>query len=592
MERTLPRSLLVCGVTIALVCGVRGAGAAGRDAAALKLEREAIYNDYLGTKFTDAERKLKQALAMCKSGACSNAVVAALHRDLATIYIMGIKRPDDARNEFAAALAADPNVALIRDLTTPEIERLFTEVKSGGQSAPGGAGAGMRAPAGGAVGDAPPPTGRVGGAGRSGAGLGVGVGGGDETDEAPRPRAQKRAAAADGDMVHMPPTEQMPNTPLPLYAELPASAKAARVVVKFKAYGGDWKSSEMKKRGEAWEVELSCQDVGSATGEFKYYVQAIDATGEIVAYSGTRTSPNQVTIKPQISGIRAHLPGRPAPESCGNTTDCPPDLPGCSTTMKHGTKAEGDACDESSDCQDGLACGPKSVCIPDENRKDAAKRNWVSLAVQQEFLFVPSSTDTCLGADASYNCFYGDGTYVQPVVYDGVDPNLTPLAIDATRGNSIKSGGLNRATTRVLVGYDRLIGRSVLVGLRFGYGFGGQPSSEFTKTFMPIHLEIRGSYFFGTGVLQNAGLRPYVTVAGGLSEIDAPVPIKLFQAAYAEAATVNAWHKTGTGFIAAGVGAQYAINPAFAPFAELKLIELLGTSGTAIGAQFGAALGL
>ena len=69
------------------------ARAAPKDAQALKLDDDAINNDYLATKFGDAEKKLKQGLAICGKGACSPNVVGQLHRDLAIIYVVA-SRPD------------------------------------------------------------------------------------------------------------------------------------------------------------------------------------------------------------------------------------------------------------------------------------------------------------------------------------------------------------------------------------------------------------------------------------------------------------------------------------------------------------------
>src|SRR5262244_1753379 len=55
------------------------ASAATKDAEALELAKKAIYGDYLGTKFADAEKKLNQALSLCeKKDACSATVRAKL----------------------------------------------------------------------------------------------------------------------------------------------------------------------------------------------------------------------------------------------------------------------------------------------------------------------------------------------------------------------------------------------------------------------------------------------------------------------------------------------------------------------------------
>jgi hypothetical protein len=54
---------------------------------------------------------------------------------------------------------------------------------------------------------------------------------------------------------------------------------------------------------------------------------------------------------------------------------------------------------------------------------------------------------------------------------------------------------------------------------------------------------------------------------------------------------INAWKKAGTGFLGLGAGLLYAITPRTGPFAEARVILLLGASGTGMGLQLGYAFG-
>src|SRR4051812_25786616 len=107
------RSLAFAGLTGAVllsVSPVTGAPKDGpKDAEALELAKKAIYTDYLGTKFSDAEKKLKQALALCepatmgetpKPPACSARVRAKLLCDLGIVYLGGLSRADDGKAQF------------------------------------------------------------------------------------------------------------------------------------------------------------------------------------------------------------------------------------------------------------------------------------------------------------------------------------------------------------------------------------------------------------------------------------------------------------------------------------------------------------
>src|SRR5262245_55968971 len=106
------------------------AGAAPKDAEALELSKKAIYTDYLATKFADAEKKLKQALSLCKGSDCSDKVKAQIHRDLGVVYLGGMNRPDEGKAEFVEALRSDATITLDADLASPEIEEAWKAVKA------------------------------------------------------------------------------------------------------------------------------------------------------------------------------------------------------------------------------------------------------------------------------------------------------------------------------------------------------------------------------------------------------------------------------------------------------------------------------
>jgi hypothetical protein len=556
-RRWLPNFVLLVGLLLAAGFLAGPVFAAPKDAAALKLDHDAIYSDYLATKFSDAEKKIKQALAMCKDGACSPKVRAQLHRDLGIVYIIGSKRNEDGKREFAEAIRSDPNIGLIKDLTTPELETIFASAYG----------------ADGAEGDAGSPAGGE-------------------------------------DIVHRAPREQVVMTPLPLYAKLADGVAAAKVQVRYKSFGAtEWKTAEMRKIKAGYGIELSCLDVGSTTGELKYYIQAFDAGGDVVAANGSRSSPHTVSIKNALSGDAPHLPGRSAPVQCANTGECPPDLPGCpsSKAKRHGDKGWGATCEASSECQDGLAC-KDGACQTDDGKgkepvtcKSAedceagqsctegvcggeparpAKKNWLSFSVQQDSLLLPSSPDAC-SAMQTYTCFFNTGD-----LYDG-----TPLA-DA--GTNKINGGFGLATTRVLVGFDRLLGDNLTAGVRLGYAFRGGPTKKPDgKAFLPLHFELRASYWFGSKPLGKKGLRPYVVAAGGIAEVDASVLV-IVDDPTSDTGTYKlaAWRKTGQSFVAGGAGAVFALNPNSGLLLEVKLQEMLGASGTAITLSGGYAFGL
>src|SRR5215510_3918712 len=89
------RSLLM----LALFGAAPALAAAPKDDKADSLDQDAIDNDYLAMKFPDADRKLRQAIAICGRTGCSPNVIARLHRDLGILYIV-TKRVDDGKAQF------------------------------------------------------------------------------------------------------------------------------------------------------------------------------------------------------------------------------------------------------------------------------------------------------------------------------------------------------------------------------------------------------------------------------------------------------------------------------------------------------------
>jgi hypothetical protein len=107
----------------------REARAAAQDAEAQELADQAIFTDYLQLDFKAGEKKLRDAIALCEKGSCSPTVHAQVYRDLAVIYITGLKREDDGRKLLVKALRLDSRVALDADLTTPDLIRVFEEAQ-------------------------------------------------------------------------------------------------------------------------------------------------------------------------------------------------------------------------------------------------------------------------------------------------------------------------------------------------------------------------------------------------------------------------------------------------------------------------------
>jgi hypothetical protein len=569
VDRRFRGSLSLVFVSIAFLFSSPNAAAAPKDAAAMKLADEAINRDYLAANFTEAEKKLRQAIAMCAGSQCIPIVLGRLHRDLGVVLIAGLNRLEDGKQELAEAIRADPDVALEKDLTTPEIDQVFKTLKTGGL---------------------PPP---------------------------------KATAGGGGELIHSPPAEQRVLTAVPIYVELAAGGAAAKVIARYKPYGTpDWKTLELHKMGTGYGGEVPCMDVGSTTGDFVYYVQATDAGGEVIATSGTRQAPNKVVIKNEpVSGEPPHLPGRAPPSRCREAGDCPPGTPGCgskrissgrgwgatcSTDRECGSDlwckqgvcdsgprvetdgeppASGKYCDTSTDCDTGEKCSAGRVC---EHAPEKPKKVWLSLNVGQDFSFIGTQADVCGTSETlaakQYACIDKED-----YLYNGV-----PFASAPGTGNAI-NGGLNPATTRFTAGVELLAGENVTLGARLGYAHG--TAGAVGRSLSQFHAEARVAFWFGKEPFSRRRVRPFLVVAGGLAEVDDKFSVPIIESDLARGVhptqTLTVWRQSGSAFAGGGAGVMIPTGgPGQGVTAEVKIMALFPDSGIALSPSIGYALGL
>jgi hypothetical protein len=262
--------------------------------------------------------------------------------------------------------------------------------------------------------------------------------------------------------------------------------------------------------------------------------------------------------------------------------DCPPAFPGCHN------EEPGKSCDSREDCAAGEECVERACRSlgKEEERARDLRRNWLSLGIQAELLFMPGADDACLG-DRNYTCFLSStGEYYSEVPAKGVD-------------DQVIAGLAGAPMIRIHAGYDRAVLPNLTLGGRLGYAlFGGGPqrpahnATAAGPSFLPIHVEVRLAYFFGKNVLAQPGARFFVAVGGGMTEVDASATIQVVRPGLNTSPfSVDAWTKTGLGFVALGPGVMYAVAPNQGPVLDAKAILLFPTAGVALAAQLGYAFG-
>lgn len=582
MYRRLSLRLLCLLLTLALPASAQFT----RDNAANKKIDEAINEHYLATDFDKAEGVLTGTVQAC-GDKCSPQVIARAWMYVGIVRGSGKNDQAGAKEAFQKAVATDPQVKLDTALATPETQKTFDGVGGAGGSA------------------APPATPAAPAAAAGG------------EDEGP------------GGMKCTPDAMEV-QTRRPIPVECVSDEEAASVELRYKPFGGDWKTVKMTKKGEAFRGEIPCADTKSA-GDLKVYARAKDAAGETIDNWGSKNKPINYTMGEAVTGEPPAYSGETPPARCADSSECPPDFPGCGGGSKRGDVDWGGKCDNSTECKQGLLC-EGGVCenapscesdndcstgkctegkcdVGDDVASSAGpyKKNWLGLHFAQDIAIIGGS-NVC-GDGGGYEC-YDAGTTNSP--YPGPPYPGTGVAT-----------GTALATQRILVSFDRALSPHLTLGARVGYALSGGPpaisgydaASQPTGKikFLPFHAEARIGYWFMP--LSKVGFRPYVFGGGGMAQVDAKVKVTVYDCSRADkngltppadcadggpATTksnlstrkIDAWKKLGQGFITVGGGAVYAFTPQLGLQLNLNFMYMLGSSGPVLQPSLGIVYGL
>ncbi|MBN2195135.1 MAG: hypothetical protein JW751_20120 [Polyangiaceae bacterium] len=606
MHRLLSSRLLPLAVALFPLV----ADAAPRDAAAKKKIDEALNVHYLTTDFDRAESVLLGTLSACEDR-CSGPIRAKAWMYIGIVRGSGKNDQAGALEAFQAAIAEDGNVQLDEALATPETIATFRKAKKGGAAPlpsapptkPGAAATGPMAPA---------------------------------------------APAMTGTMLCLPTVREVQTLrPIPLSCETPQPA--VKGVIFYKEFGGTaWKEVPMEKRGTSLQGMVPCAAT-SLAGKLQVYVEARDATNNVVDVSGGQLTPIEFTILGATNQPPPAYPGQNPPDRCEEKKECPPDFPGCETTP---TKEWGDSCASNSECKTGLcASGSCDYCATTADCSGGAScvegfckggkggatgaggkypRLWLGVHGALDIAIV-GGKNVCNDFD-HWDCFYTDDPNYRPSVALGSqkDADYPYYTFDAlteqgqldpnSQWGGRVTAGAALATVRALISADYALTRQMLVGGRLGYAFNGGPTGS-TK-FFPLHME--GRFTYSLKPVDKKGFRPYLHLGAGLGQVDGKVKVTVADCSLKDAANdgypswenmppevqqcmmgneqyinmvtpdfpLDAYKRMGMMFVAPGGGVVYAFTPRMGIQANLDLKILFPTTGFAFSPSLGFVYGM
>lgn len=523
------------------------AGAEAIAKAALKKAKA----DYAAQNYGRGAARVQKVLKACGASKCTAPTHAALLMDLGAMQLKK-RAKEEATAAFAEAAKLQPGIAFDPAFDGPEVRAAFA------------------------------------------AATGKGGGAGADTGEGGEPGG---GAAPTGDFGHTPPAEQAANTPLPLYVDGGPDA-VTRVVVKYRTEGSSsWKRIDLKKLGGGWAGLVPCGDV--KTGTLRYYIQGLDDAKTPIGNNGDARRPYRVKVKDTLSGEAPHLPGKDPPKSCSESSDCPPDFPGCS---KSGASA-GDNGEDNGDSDPG---------DDDKKPRRAFKRFWVGAGTELELVSLPSGNDVCALDPSSALPQNGSNLYCTtkagadfPTRTAGPGEN-TGLCTAAAAAAGLcpgdaaghSNGGLARGNVRLMLAFDYALTANLLVGARLGatlFPYSGQAAVNDGRAFgSRLYGELRGTWVFGDDALGTTGIKPLVLLGAGIAQFDAHAssgvaycplaanattpPAGKCPSAFV-AGTVDVWQTGGPGFATLGGGARWAATDSIAVTAALRVNMSFGANG-------------
>ncbi len=269
-----------------------------------------------------AKETLEQAAKNAEKAGVKGPALARTYANLGVVYVGGFSDNAAGLDAFVKALQQDASVEPDPLVSTPDIQQVYTLAKRK-----------------------------------------VGSGGATAT---PAPAAARMPGPVEGNLTHVPAAEQLPQTGVPVYLEVPPDLAVAEVEIFYRSLGMPKpRSAKLVEIGSGFGYVIPCSDVFEPKVE--YFIVAKDAAGKQVGNAGTPQNPVAVPIVATRTQPPAALPGQAPPAQCAQTEECPPGMPGC---KKRGNKQMGDTCTADSECGEGLICKDDFCSIGERSEGD------------------------------------------------------------------------------------------------------------------------------------------------------------------------------------------------------------------------------
>ncbi len=274
-----------------------------------ELNRAAL-EAYQGLDLDGAQKHLSRALEAARRDNVDDPLLAEIHVNLGVLAVGGFQDHGKGLEHFRKALEIDPNASVAPNVSTPDIEAIFT-LAQGRHSV-------------------------------------------DERDGSSS-NGENAPSLLDS-IPHVPVPEQLWSTSVPVFVDTTTRPDIRRMFVHYRAKGMPlFERAEMQQASNGFAFETPCRD--SLEPIFEYYITGLNEQGRVVGRSGGEQTPHAVPIVRERSGPAPALPSREPPVQCTDgSSECPPGLPECDGKKNGADDAPGTVCSSDDDCEGNLMC--------------------------------------------------------------------------------------------------------------------------------------------------------------------------------------------------------------------------------------------
>jgi hypothetical protein len=289
-----------------------------------------------------------------------------------------------------------------------------------------------------------------------------------------------------------------------------------------------------------------------------------------------------------------------------DTSDCPPDFPGCNKKNEAppaDSEDKGGSASEGSGAEAGSEGGKP---------KGAYRKVWVGIAGALDFQPMPSGHNLCRlvpqPEPTPPNAVVpnaGSPANSQNVYCTNLDGSDFPSRSSQDQNNALvpgsageSGGGLHRGEARLMVSLDYALNPNFLLGARVGVSFFTYPGqAAYTEGHAykfagsRLYLDARGTYLFGDNAI-NKTIAPMIFLGLGMASFDTSTTSQITLNTGATG-TVNLWQNNGPFFFLLGGGLHFMITDSLGGTLGIRLNGSFGSNGfvPTVGPELGLQYG-